>query len=259
MSVEFLSYFNEVGCTNVPDISWVTTTSNWQSVSGGASAFEPGFNWIQWIKDHSENDYYNLIYIDDNNYIRIVKRSGLYQYRVDYCYNGTIIGGTSSAINADQNLGYFAFGIDDDNQIGYMSFITQRSSSATTMFATLTVYNGSTGGHQTDFYNLIKMAIPLAIFFGKGGGATHIAKRTGTLAAIGASNISDILLVSGGGGGGLVYSGTAYDGKDAGGISGSGDNSANQSTGYGFGQGESGSNVPGGGGGLYGGYKGVTG
>lgn len=90
-----------------------------------------------------------------------------------------------------------------------------------------------------------------------GGGATHIAKVTGQLSSL-SSNLSDILLVSGGGGGGLIYNATAYDGKDAGGISGSGDNSANQSTGYGFGQGESGSNVPGGGGGLYGGYKGVT-
>ena len=93
------------------------------------------------------------------------------------------------------------------------------------------------------------------VHIANGGGATHIAKVTGQLKDL-SSNLSDILLVSGGGGGGLLVDGVAYEGKDAGGISGSGDNSANQSTGYGFGQGESANSVPCGGGGLYGGYKG---
>ena len=90
-----------------------------------------------------------------------------------------------------------------------------------------------------------------------GGGATHIAKRTGQLKDL-SSYTSDILMVSGGGGGGLLIGEDAYAGKDAGGISGSGNNSANQTTGYAFGQGESGEGVSGGGGGLYGGYKGGT-
>ena len=88
-----------------------------------------------------------------------------------------------------------------------------------------------------------------------GGGATHIAKRTGLLKDL-SSYTSDILMVSGGGGGGLLVGEDIYAGKDAGGISGSGNNSANQTTGYAFGQGESGTNVSGGGAGLYGGYKG---
>lgn len=87
-----------------------------------------------------------------------------------------------------------------------------------------------------------------------GGGATHIAKVTGQLKDL-SSNLSDILMVSGGGGGGLLVGETAYAGDDAGGIRGSGSLSADQSTGYAFGQGESGTNVSGGGGGLYGGYK----
>lgn len=92
-------------------------------------------------------------------------------------------------------------------------------------------------------------------YISNGGGATHIAKITGQLSSL-SSNLSDILMVSGGGGGGLLIGDTEYPGADAGGISGSGDNSANQSTGYAFGQGESGTDVSGGGGGLYGGYKG---
>ena len=97
----------------------------------------------------------------------------------------------------------------------------------------------------------------MADYTSNGGGATHIAKVTGQLKDL-SSNLSDILLVSGGGGGGLIVGETDYSGKEAGGISGSGDNSADQSTGYGFGQGESGTDVSGGGSGLYGGYKGTS-
>lgn len=97
----------------------------------------------------------------------------------------------------------------------------------------------------------------MAEYTSNGGGATHIAKVTGQLKDL-SSNLSDILLVSGGGGGGLLVGETAYTGKEAGGISGSGDNSADQSTGNAFGQGESGTNVSGGGSGLYGGYKGTS-
>lgn len=55
-----------------------------------------------------------------------------------------------------------------------------------------------------------------------------------------------------------AYLNHVYSGAEAGGISGSGTKSANQSTGYAFGQGESNSGVSGGGGGLYGGYKGTS-
>lgn len=97
----------------------------------------------------------------------------------------------------------------------------------------------------------------MAEYTSNGGGATHIAKVTGQLKDL-SSNLSDILMVSGGGGGGLIIGEDTYAGKDAGGISGSGNNSADQTTGYAFGQGESGEDVSGGGGGLYGGYKGGT-
>ncbi len=98
----------------------------------------------------------------------------------------------------------------------------------------------------------------MSSYISNGGGATHIAKVTGQLSAL-SSNLLDILIVSGGGGGGLLVDNTEYTGADAGGISGNGDNSANQSTGYAFGQGEFGTDVSGGGGGLYGGYKGTKG
>ena len=95
---------------------------------------------------------------------------------------------------------------------------------------------------------------PIPTYSSNGGGATHIAKRTGQLKDL-SSYTSDILIVSGGGGGGLIVGDEVYNGADAGGISGSGSNSGNQSTGYAFGQGESSDSKSGGGGGYYGGYK----
>ena len=102
-------------------------------------------------------------------------------------------------------------------------------------------------------YNFIKAGV-LPSITSNGGGATHIAKRTGQLNDL-SSYTSDILIVSGGGGGGLIIGDTVYNGADAGGISGNGSNSGNQSTGYAFGQGENGTDKSGGGGGYYGGYK----
>ena len=101
----------------------------------------------------------------------------------------------------------------------------------------------------------VKGSERMSDYTSNGGGATHIAKVTGQLKDL-SSNLSDILMVSGGGGGGLLSGETEIAGADAGGISGSGTNSGNQSSGYAFGQGESGTNVSGGGGGYYGGEKG---
>lgn len=50
-----------------------------------------------------------------------------------------------------------------------------------------------------------------------GGGCTHIATMTGTLSAIGASNLSSVLIVAGGGGGGASAVST-YRAGDGGGI-----------------------------------------
>ena len=80
---------------------------------------------------------------------------------------------------------------------------------------------------------------PVQTYTSNGGGATHIAKVTGQLSSL-SNNLSDILIVSGGGGGGMLIGNTAYPGADAGGIAGNGTNSADQTSGYAFGQGEDG-------------------
>lgn len=104
-----------------------------------------------------------------------------------------------------------------------------------------------------------------------GGGATHIAKVSGTLAQIGAANKDKILIVAGGGGGEVQGSSNDYTigngggekGTDGGGYS--GDGGGTQSSGYAFGQGGHGlqnyegwsqQGDGGGGGGLYGGKGG---
>lgn len=151
--------------------------------------------------------------------------------------------------------------------------IAQRTGSSFNSFATSVTVGGVTYhrvNHQEKMSTIppiyittytgniyIDGELPSTSITAPGGGATHIAKVTGHLSAL-SSNLSDILIVAGGGGGGMIIDSVAYDGADAGGISGSGTNSANQTTGYAFGQGESGSGVSGGGGGLYGGYKGVS-
>ena len=143
--------------------------------------------------------------------------------------------------------------INDENQKGIFLFINRWRDSGN-WSASFSPYAINKGDAET--YRFLSANEPMSSFTSNGGGATHIAKITGQLKDL-SSNLSDILIVSGGGGGGMLVGETEYVGADAGGISGSGDNSADQSTGYAFGQGESGSDVSGGGGGLYGGYKGV--
>lgn len=140
-------------------------------------------------------------------------------------------------------------GIQTGNYHGYFGYVSSGNLK--------NAYNDANIPIFTDPDEFFAYLNPVATYASNGGGATHIAKRTGHLKDL-SSYTSDILLVSGGGGGGLLVGENAYNGADAGGISGSGNNSGNQSSGYAFGQGESGTNESGGGSGLYGGTKNGT-
>ena len=142
---------------------------------------------------------------------------------------------------------YLVIVVDDDTEDAWIVHISMNYNGKIRYF-----HLHPKNGNENILYTIFRTSI------NNGGGATHIAKRAGLLSSIGASNLSDVLIVSGGGGGGLIIGEDVYAGKDAGGIAGSGNNSANQTTGYAFGQGESAEGVSGGGGGLYGGYKGGT-
>lgn len=153
-------------------------------------------------------------------------------------------------LNSSGNALYLYAGVDESNQYG-SCFLMYKSGNQ--------CINRNLGYSKTNWqnpmYQIIKAGSLVIPITSNGGGATHIAKVTGQLSSL-SNNLSDILMVSGGGGGGLLMGEDAYHGKDAGGISGMGNNSGNQTTGSGFGLGESGSDVPGGGSGLYGGYRG---
>lgn len=138
--------------------------------------------------------------------------------------------------------------------------------------STSETYNGG-GGGKSKYFGFTEHYHPTATG-SSGGGATHIATRSGTLAALGST--SGLLIVAGGGGG----SGSGCNGGDGGGDSGGSatwggytNKGGTQTSGYQFGQGQTASAAwgdwdgvvnydcaagSGGGGGLYGGYASVN-
>lgn len=147
--------------------------------------------------------------------------------------------------------------------------------------STATTYNGG-GGGRSKYFGFTEHYRPTRTG-GSGGGATHIATRSGTLAALGST--SGLLIAAGGGGGmaagdGLSSGGVGSGGTGGGTSGGSGIGSESwttaggtQSSGYAFGQGQTAvcawgdwdgnanyaCNVAGGGGGgLYGGCTQTT-
>ena len=95
-----------------------------------------------------------------------------------------------------------------------------------------------------------------------GGGATHVAYSDGILSSF-ESDSSNVILVAGGGGGAIYKNNTGKNGGSGGGYIGAGattsENGGTQSSGFGFGHGESGNENSGSGGGYYGGVHSNTG
>lgn len=174
----------------------------------------------------TEHSKATVEYYDNVNLIGIVLK--LY-------YDNNQFGGVS-AINDDYNFYGLAFGVDENAHLGYITHVQYLENQG---YFLDPFYDPG----DLLYYNFIKgippYVPPVQTYTSNGGGATHIAKVTGQLKDL-SSNLSDILIVSGGGGGGMLIGDTAYPGADAGGIAGNGDNSADQTTGYAFGQGENG-------------------
>lgn len=157
--------------------------------------------------------------------------------RLDFYYpnSWTKIATFSTEISSSTQFLGLAFTIDETDHKGRIFYIKYYISEYAASRNIVVIAN------ESDVYTAIKGAAPVPVqtYTSNGGGATHIAKRTGQLKDL-SSNLSDILIVSGGGGGGMLIGDTAYPGADAGGIAGNSDNSADQTTGYAFGQGENG-------------------
>lgn len=140
--------------------------------------------------------------------------------------------------------------------------------------STAATYNGG-GGGAARYFDFTPSYKPTAVG-SSGGGATHIATRSGTLAQLG--SVSGLLLVAGGGGGCPRKLADRYGGVGGGETGGTGRTSdwsfagGTQSGGHAFGQGQTATGAwgdyegnanydcaagSGGGGGLYGGYADV--
>lgn len=205
-------------------------------------------------KTYEAQSMYNKA-INESSVLRLNMGEEIYEggadvrkFAVQYSENGTVV------LNAYQTIAVRAWG----NHDMYLGFVADNvTGDCWVLWGDRQDSYNSVYAYYYENLTLATILVGSQFYTSNGGGATHIAKVTGQLKDL-SSNLSDILMVSGGGGGGLLSGDTDYSGKEAGGISGSGDNSADQSTGNAFGQGESGTNVSGGGSGLYGGYKGTS-
>lgn len=99
---------------------------------------------------------------------------------------------------------------------------------------TIYIVNGAVGDKGGAKYNggASGRLISGRYYSGSGGGASHIALTSGTLASIGSANIDQILIVAGGGGGAGAYS--SYTGGTGGGLTG-GNGAGTNSSYYGSG------------------------
>lgn len=102
-----------------------------------------------------------------------------------------------------------AFAVDDETEQGQI-FICYHSSSQTRFYVEHLISEGDTD-HLHDAYLAITGTEYLVSSFG--GGATHIATRTGLLSEL-SSHLSDVLIVAGGGGSGLAIDSSAWDGSE---------------------------------------------
>lgn len=196
-----------------------------------------------------------FILFDVNGFSCKVTYSGQNAY-FDFYYLAKKIGTNRSMKKNTWNA--IAFGIDDDNQQASILLIegdalpTERGAFSYT----------STFTDTAKAYQAIKGIIASSSsIVSSGGGATHIAKRTGLLNTL-SDHVDDILIVAGGGGGGGLENTTSGNG---GGFEGGdpklndtpiSNRSGTQSTGNAFGKGQDSATSPGGGGGFYGGLAG---
>ena len=196
---------------------------------------------FNWTNESNPPAWFNLVDTTEKTYIKIgkwkltIRRRSNNNYGLTLYENDIYKSNDIMYCSPSYEYNFFGFVIyNNELYIGWFFYVTDGG---------YCVVSG------VPFYSMFSNAIAITDIIGTGGGATHIAKVTGQLSSL-SNNLSDILIVSGGGGGGLIKQSTAYRGSDAGGIAGNGDNSADQSTGYAFGQGDEGC-----GGGLYGGNK----
>lgn len=102
-----------------------------------------------------------------------------------------------------------AFAVDDATEQGQI-FICYHSASQSRFFVEHLISSGDTNDLHNAYIAITGSEYYTSSF---GGGATHIATKTGLLSEL-SSHLSDILIVAGGGGSGLAIDSNVWDGSE---------------------------------------------
>ena len=221
-------------------------------------------------------NFSSITYTDSGEQVYTIPSTGIYKLEVWGAQGGNATGGSNGGTVKNVIGGYGGYSqgkmFFNSGETLYINIGGQGTSNGTTTAnGTFKTYNGGYNGggnaRVSDYYGYV----------GGGGGATHIAKVSGTLSTL-SSKIGNILIVSGGGGGASYYNYQSAGSKGMGGHGGGFSGVAGylntvgnkpttpgtQTSGSAFGLGGSSTassgniQYPGGGGGYYGGQIGAT-
>ena len=269
---------------NVVTSPVLTNLNDWFSYSHSAiseniSSETPTWNWVTINQTFNYNDVYNAsvgtFIIGDSNwgikkelgagtsqpylylYLNGVKLAGDYLERADISFY-------NMSSHSEGYVRSLLCGIDEENHRGTIIYKSGQYYRDRTYDHKLTWIGGFVNSENA--YNWIKANEAPPTYTWQSVAGVSGKGQTYSLSQIASASINNGESVTGASASAftsltaqvstMVTDDSAMSGADAGGISGSGSNSGNQSSGYAFGQGESGTNVSGGGGGYYGGEKG---
>lgn len=122
MAWQLLANYNSIGVSALPNIDWLYTSTNWQSVPSGAATFTPAYNLVEWLNAHSQGDTEKL-FGNNDLYCQIKKTNSVLGYEVLCYYYGTVVAGLSTSANYGTPYIYLGFGIDEDNEQGRMTIV----------------------------------------------------------------------------------------------------------------------------------------
>lgn len=167
----------------------------------------------------STYSYYGLVDYSNQNQTRTIAEPGYYKLEVW----GASGGGSSSV----STRGYGGYSVGtlylDANETIYIN-IGGAGNTVTSAVSTVAGgYNGGGQAYSTDSYGTNN--------YGSGGGATHIATKSGVLSSL-ANYLDNIIIVAGGGGGSAYYYNTTVNYHYGSGGSGGGANGADNYNGY---------------------------
>lgn len=191
--------FTNTILNNIPSLFYQAEDSS-KMYAEGKNLYDYGTtsDWFTFFnKDALKLNYFN------NNSGSIRVRA----YRVNQSVEWSQIANT--AIWQTNYFTGLAFAVDDETEQGQI-FICYHSSSQTRFYVEHLISEGDINDLHNAYLAITGTEYLVSSF---GGGATHIATKTGLLSDL-SSDISDILIVAGGGGSGLAIDGNTWDGSE---------------------------------------------